>query len=216
MVGRPSPVLLVEAAKIVRNHDLQPCGRPDRPQAALLGPRAACSGGRLSLTLGTMSLAIVPTAECHFEGLRLALDAVARERRYLAITAAPPREEALAFYRNIVANDLCQFVAVQDGIVIGWCDILPIRGEACTHIGVLGMGLVSHARHLGIGTRLLDATISKAWAKGLSRIALTVRADNANAKALYERFGFVSEGLLRRAFRIDGEFFDCYAMALLR
>jgi len=163
-----------------------------------------------------MSLAIVPTAESHFEGLRLALDSVARERRYLALTTAPPPEEAFPFYRNIVANDLCQFVALQDGIVVGWCEILPTRGEACAHIGILGMGLVSHARQLGIGTKLMEATISKAWAKGLSRIALTVRTDNANAKALYERFGFVSEGLLRRAFRIDGEFFDCYAMALLR
>lgn len=46
---------MVEAAKIVRNHDLQPCGQPDRPEAALLGPlRAARSGGRLPSTLELM------------------------------------------------------------------------------------------------------------------------------------------------------------------
>jgi putative acetyltransferase len=148
--------------------------------------------------------------------LRLALDSVARERRYLALTAAPPPEECLAFYRNIVTNDLCQFVALQDDSVVGWCDILPVRGEACAHIGILSMGLVAHARHAGIGAKLMEASLSKAWTKGLSRIALTVRTDNVNAKALYERFGFVCEGLLRRAFCVDGEFFDCYAMALLR
>ena len=38
MVGPPSPVLLAEAAKIVRNHDLQPGSQPDRLQAALAGP----------------------------------------------------------------------------------------------------------------------------------------------------------------------------------
>lgn len=62
----------------------------------------------------------------------------------------------------------------------------------------------------------MEAAISKAWAKGLFRIELTVRTDNVTAKALYERFGFAVEGINRRAFRVDGEFFDTYAMALLR
>ena len=52
--------------------------------------------------------------------------------------------------------------------------------------------------------------------KGLSRIELTVRTDNLNAKALYERMGFVTEGLNKQAFRIDGEFYDTHSMALLR
>lgn len=43
-----------------------------------------------------------------------------------------------------------------------------------------------------------------------------MRADNPNAKALYERVGFVTEGLQRRAFCIDAEYYDAYAMALLR
>lgn len=55
-----------------------------------------------------------------------------------------------------------------------------------------------------------------AWAKGLSRIELTVRTDNANAKALYGRFGFVVEGINRRAFLVDSEFFDTCTMALVR
>ena len=51
---------------------------------------------------------------------------------------------------------------------------------------------------------------------GLTRIELTVRADNLNAKALYEKLGFVHEGLRRRAMRVDGAYFDSNAMALLR
>ena len=33
---------------------------------------------------GMMNFSIVPTAECHFEGLRQTLDIVAREKKYLA------------------------------------------------------------------------------------------------------------------------------------
>jgi putative acetyltransferase len=43
-----------------------------------------------------------------------------------------------------------------------------------------------------------------------------VRADNPNARTLYERLGFQHEGLQRQAFRVDGQFIDSHAMALLR
>lgn len=163
-----------------------------------------------------MNLAIVPAAESYFEGMRRVLDTVAREKRYLAFLQAPSTEETFEFYRNILANDLCQVIALQDGVVIGWCDVLPVHGEARAHVGTLGIALLPSARHCGIGAKLMEAAISKAWAKGLSRIELTVRTDNANAKALYERFGFTVEGINRRAFLVDGRFFDTYAMALVR
>ncbi|MBE0622979.1 MAG: GNAT family N-acetyltransferase [Burkholderiales bacterium] len=163
-----------------------------------------------------MKLSILPTAESHFEGLRRAIDIVAREKRYLAYLQAPPREQQFAFLRNIIANDLSQFVALLDDVVVGWCDILPTHGEARAHVGTLGIGLVPDARHVGIGAKLIEAALAKAREKGLSRIELTVRLDNANAKALYERFGFAVEGVNRKAFFVDGIFYDTYSMALLR
>ena len=163
-----------------------------------------------------MSYVILPTDEKHFVGLHGALDVVAREKRFLAFLQAPPLEEAFAFYRHIVTNDLCQFVALEFEQVVGWCDVLPIHGEARAHVGQLGIGLVPRARHQGLGAKLLAATISKAYAKGLTRIELSVRADNPNAKALYERFGFDVEGVKRNYFYVEGQYHDAYAMALLR
>lgn len=163
-----------------------------------------------------MNLSIEPVSKQHFEGLRRALDAVAREKRFLAFTEAPSEEDCWAFYSSIVANGWCQMVAVLDGVVVGWCDVLPTHGQARSHVGTLGIGLVPSARHLGIGARLMQAAIDAAWAAGLTRIELTVRVDNENAKALYERLGFTVEGLLRRSFRVDDEYIDGYAMALLR
>jgi ribosomal protein S18 acetylase RimI-like enzyme len=164
---------------------------------------------------GVVNYSIVPVAEAHFAGLHCALDAVAREKRFLAFTQAPPFEDSLAFYRGIVANDLCQFVSLEETRVVGWCDILPTHGEARSHVGHLGIGLVPHARHKGLGAKLLEATIAKAGTKGITRVELAVRADNTNAKALYERFGFVVEALQERSIRIDGEYYASYAMALL-
>lgn len=164
----------------------------------------------------TMTLSIEPLEERHFPGLREALDSVARERRFLAFTEAPPPEQALAFYTSVLANRWCLRVAAVEGLVVGWCDVLPTHGQARAHVGHLGMGVVSEARGRGIGSALLRAAVEAAWASGLTRIELSVRCDNARARALYERHGFAAEGLLRRAFRLDGKYFDAVAMALLR
>ena len=83
-----------------------------------------------------------------------------------------------------------------------------MHGEARSHVGTLGIGLMPAARHHGIGSMLMESTIAMAWVKGFKRIELTVRTDNHNAKALYDRFGFVTEGLSSSAFCVDGEFFD--------
>lgn len=163
-----------------------------------------------------MSHTVVPLAEAHFAGLYAVFDSVAREQKYLAFLQAPPREQCFVFYRSIIVNDLCHFVALDGEMVVGWCDILPVVGESRAHTGVLGMGLLAQARNKGLGAKLLRAAIDKAWAKGLTRIELSVRFDNPNAKVLYERFGFESEGIRRRASLVAGEYQDVYAMALLR
>ena len=173
-------------------------------------------GFAVYITFGVMNIQVAPLATSHFGGLRLALDTVAREKRYLAFTEAPSPSDAYGFYQGILTNDHSHFVALIDGEVSGWCDVLPTHGQARRHVGTLGIGLLPSARHRGIGYLLIQAAISKAQSKGLSRIELTVRVDNANAKALYERVGFKTEGLNVRSFLIDGAFYDAYAMALLQ
>ncbi|MBL8518809.1 MAG: GNAT family N-acetyltransferase [Betaproteobacteria bacterium] len=162
-------------------------------------------------------IAILPTAEIHFAGLHRALDIVAREGRYLAFTQAPPWDASIEFYRDVLAHDRVQCVAVVKAsqAVLGCADILPMLGEARAHVGRLGIWLLPEARGQGLGARLLDSAINKARVKGFTRVELTVRVDNLNAKALYERFGFVVEGLQRRSTRVNGEYSDAWAMALL-
>ncbi|MDQ0041700.1 GNAT family N-acetyltransferase [Variovorax boronicumulans] len=164
-----------------------------------------------------MTHSVVPTEERHFESLYQALDVVAREKKYLAQTQAPPWENSLAFYRSVLAQGFPHVVAVDAGDrVVGWCDVSPVFGHSRAHIGILGIALLPEARGQGLGTQLLQAAIDRSWARGLTRIELSVRADNLNAKALYERLGFEHEGLARRASLIDGTYHDAFRMALLR
>lgn len=148
------------------------------------------------------------------EGFWHALDSVARERRYLIFTQAPPLEETLRFVSDLIEKRGSCFWALQDGEVVGWCDIVRHGHPGRTHAGCLGMGVVAAHREKGLGRRLLEATIADAFAKGLERIELEVFAGNLAAQRLYLSAGFVEEGRKRAARFLDGAYEDIILMAL--
>jgi len=162
------------------------------------------------------NIEIIPIAESHSESFRECLDAVAREKRYLAQIEASPLERIQAFVRESVANDAVQFVAVAGQRVVGWADIFPAWPQAIKHRGNLGMGILPEYRGQGIGKRLLEACIAKAWASGITRIELESRADNTAALHLYEGLGFTREAVKRRAMRFDDVYYDVVEMSLLK
>ncbi len=162
------------------------------------------------------SISIVAAQASHYPSLHHALDQVAAEKRFLATTQAPPYEHSAAFYRALSEGDFPHFVAVQGERVVGWVDVSPVFGQARAHVGVVGIALIPEARHQGLGARLMQAAIDRSWERGLTRLELSVRADNANAKALYERFGFMDEGCQRDACLVDGQYHDLRLMGLLR
>jgi putative acetyltransferase len=150
------------------------------------------------------------------EPFRACLDAVARERRYLAQVEALPIERIREFVESSVASDAAQFVAIHDGRLIGWCDVFSHWAHALQHVGTLGMGVLDGYRGQGIGERLLRRTLAHALEKGVYRVKLEARSDNARAIQLYERVGFRHEGIARAALRFDGQFHDAVQMALLQ
>lgn len=147
---------------------------------------------------------------------RACLDAVAHERRYLAQVEALPLERIEGFVAQSVASDAAQYVAVEGGTVVGWCDVFPHWAHAVQHVGTLGMGVRADRRGQGIGEQLLRATLAHALKNGIYRVTLEARADNVNAIRLYEKLGFRHEALARCALRFDGRFYDAVQMALLQ
>ena len=77
------------------------------------------------------------------------------------------------------------------------------------------MGVLAASRGRGVGGRLLAACMERAGARGITRIELEVRADNAAAIRLYEAAGFVREAVKRRAMRFDGVYYDALQMSFL-
>ena len=162
-----------------------------------------------------MSIAIVPIALQHADSYRACLDTVAREKRYLAQVEALPIERIRAFVQESVAADAVQFVALDGERVVGWADIFAAWQPVLAHCGRLGMGVHPDYRGQGHGERLLSACIAKARAKGITRVELETRIDNARAIRLYEKLGFGHEARKENAMRFDGAYFDALQMCLI-
>lgn len=162
-----------------------------------------------------MPFAIRPLSEEHFERLHCLFDEVCRERRFMAFTQAGPREETFAYYSRILEGRETHLVAVLDGQLIGWCDVLRQFAHVKQHVGTLGMAVSGRHRGEGVGRALIEAAISHASQRGLTRIELTVHSENTTAQALYRSVGFQLEGTQVRAWRIDNRYFDVLAMARL-
>jgi RimJ/RimL family protein N-acetyltransferase len=156
---------------------------------------------------------LLPIAPEHIPGFLHALDIVARERKYLVLTEAPPIESTREFVMNNIAARNPQLVALAEGNVIGWCDVRRDHWPAHAHCGTLGMGILPAFRGKGLGQRLMQATLEAAQIEGFVRVELTVNADNIRAIALYEKCGFQREGLTRDSICIDGRFRDSLVMA---
>jgi len=162
-----------------------------------------------------MSIDIQPVVAPHIESFHACLDAIARERMFLAQVEAAPLEQMRRFVANNIARDIAQFVACDGERVVGWCDVVPGWAYAFQHCGTLGMGVLAGYRGQGIGKRLMEACIAKARQRGITRIELQARVDNVRAIGLYERMGFVREGRKHNGMRIDGEYFDMLELALV-
>jgi RimJ/RimL family protein N-acetyltransferase len=164
----------------------------------------------------TMDVEIKRIAPEHIEGLHRAVDFVARERKYLAFLEGPPLESTRQFVTNIIEKGFPQFVALAANDVVGWCDVIPKPRAVYAHSGVLGMGLLPKWRRQGHGRALITTTLDAARQFGLTRIELTVYADNFPAISLYESVGFRQEGILRDAALIDGVYMDSLVMGLVQ
>ena len=157
---------------------------------------------------------IIPISEEYIEGFHACLDSVAHERIYLAGVKAHPIDSTRKFVRNNIENNYPQYIAVDEGRVVGWCDIIPKRGIDFSHSGGLGMGVHKDYRGQGIGTRLLGATLDAAEKYGLERVELEVYTSNTRAIRLYEKRGFITEGVKKKARKLDGKYYDIQVMAL--
>lgn len=101
---------------------------------------------------------------------------------------------AADFARLIQDRNSQYLVAEVDGRVVGCCGVTNVSGD-----GEIDNVVVDEAyRNRGIATALLRETLKRGYAMGVEAFTLEVRVSNAPAIHIYEKAGFVSEGIRPR------------------
>jgi RimJ/RimL family protein N-acetyltransferase len=141
--------------------------------------------------------------------------AVRREGRWLITAPDAVSEPSEAFWISemIRAAEHLVLVAEADAEVVGNVLVSVDRGVATEHIGVLSITIADGWRDVGIGTEMVAAAQRWVRERGLRKLSLGVFPDNERAVAVYEKRGFVREGLRRQQYRTGGELRDEILMA---
>ncbi|MGH7498263.1 MAG: GNAT family N-acetyltransferase [Gemmatimonadales bacterium] len=125
--------------------------------------------------------------------------AVAEEREFLARCAA--------------SDNAVVLVALCDGAIVGSLSFEGGRRARVRHTGELGISVARALTGQGIGGALLRELIAWAERGGVVRkLNLRTRVDNLGAIRLYERLGWVAEGIVTRDQSIGGVFTDTLFM----
>lgn len=90
--------------------------------------------------------------------------------------------------------DYLFLVAEEDGKVAGYAGLLKVLDEG----DVTNIAVEPGCRGRGIGTGLLERLMEKGREKGIRSFTLEVRVSNETAIHMYEKLGFVSEGIRKR------------------
>lgn len=140
------------------------------------------------------------------------LEQVVAEGRWIGTEEVDRDQRGEHFVAGLASPDDAMFVADADGAVVGQLGI----GLRPYGVADLGMLVAAPWRRRGVGTALLGSGIDWARNAGAHKVALQVWPHNVAARALYRRFGFADEGLLRRHYRRrNGELWDAVLMGLL-
>jgi len=90
-----------------------------------------------------------------------------------------------------------------------------IELKRARHKASLGISVLPEYQNQGLGYKLMSVLVDTAKERGLHRLELDVRVDNPDAIYIYEKAGFVKEGIKKDAFFIDGQYVDLQMMAII-
>jgi RimJ/RimL family protein N-acetyltransferase len=153
-----------------------------------------------------------PVAPEDFEELFELVSAVAAEGKWIGAELPLDRDAMLLRWRGQLDDPaFARFVAEEHGRLIGDANVTLQGGRAD-----FGIEVARDARGRGVGAALLTRVVE--WARGhdAHKVTLQMWPHNDAARRLYERFGFVEDGRLRRHYRRkSGELWDAVVMGLV-
>lgn len=145
---------------------------------------------------------------------------IGSETEYLEFGAeglsATLRDEELYLQAVAMSDEHMMLVAKMEGEIIAVGTISGRMKSKFAHVGEVGISVLKEYWGQGLGSHLLAELLF--WAQTyspLTRIELEVVKDNVPAIRLYEKLGFVHEGVKRQAIQLSDGLHDIVMMSVL-
>lgn len=117
--------------------------------------------------------------------------------------------------KNSVEGENLLLVAEEEKSIIGFLSAQRGGPNRIKHVAYIVVGIRKAFRGKGIGSELFKKLDLWARQNNITRLELTVMCTNNIAIQLYEKNGFVIEGIKKNSMFVDGEYVDEFYMAKL-
>ena len=115
--------------------------------------------------------------------------------------------------KNVINGEDYIYLAVDDKKIVGYIRAERGKFNRIHHTAYIVVGILKKYRAKGIGTTFFDHLDKWAKENHISRLELSVECPNNAAKNLYEKSGFIVEGIRRNAMYVNEQYIDEYYMA---
>lgn len=110
------------------------------------------------------------------------------------------------FIEALPGEDNCFLLCMEEEIVLGYCGLYMAADEG----EIINVAVKPKYQGQGIGNMLMQALIAEGESRGITRLFLEVRVSNLSAIGLYEKHGFVKQGIRKNFYQDPKE--DAYVM----
>lgn len=114
---------------------------------------------------------------------------------------------------SVIDGDDCIQIALEGEKIVGYIHAERGKFNRTRHTAYIVTGVLQSHRAKGIGTALFSRIDQWARENRITRLELTVECRNEPAKHLYEKSGFVVEGIRKSSMYVNGNYIDEYYMA---
>jgi ribosomal-protein-alanine N-acetyltransferase len=97
------------------------------------------------------------------------------------------------FFTFLIRDDTLFLAAAEDGKIVGYCGVVMAADEG----DITNVSVDKQHQNRGVGKQLLETLIQKTQEAGIKKLFLEVRESNTRAIHLYEKMGFVQNGMRR-------------------
>lgn len=105
------------------------------------------------------------------------------------------------FFTFLIRQDALFLVAEEDEQILGYCGVVMVQDEG----DITNVAVARERQNQGIGKMLVDELIKKTQEAGVTQLYLEVRASNERAIHVYEKMGFVRNGLRKNYYEAPVE-----------